>query len=118
MLSKTSDINGCRTRWPMTIFRPNAALLLFLVRATDERGEDLDQHVVAAEPEGCCLCRHARRGAFKLVREDGAAGGRGGRHHIDKNIDAGAVERGQPARLHEHTLPMTIYGSYKLSEVP
>src|SRR6516162_788007 len=30
-------------------------LLLFLVRGIDERGEDLDQHVVAAEPEGRCL---------------------------------------------------------------
>lgn len=30
-------------------------LLLFLVRPIEKGGEDLDQHVVAAEAKGCCL---------------------------------------------------------------
>src|SRR6516162_8788407 len=71
-------------------------LLLFLVRAIDERGEDLDQHVVAAEPEGRCLPRYARGGAFELVREEGAPGQAGSIHRFEKNVDAGDVERGQP----------------------
>src|SRR5215471_14309233 len=79
-------------------------LLLFLVRAIDERGEDLDQHVVAAKAKGCRLRRYARGGAFELMREEGAPGQGGGLHRFDKNVDAGAVERGQPARVHKHTL--------------
>lgn len=80
--------------------------LLFLVRPIDKGGEDLDQHVVAAEAKGCCLRPYARGGAFEFVREDGAVGRGGGLRRFDKNIDGGAVERGQPARLHEHTLPI------------
>src|SRR5215469_18775659 len=41
-------------------------LLLFLVRPIDEGGEDLDEHVVAAEAKGCCLRRYARGGASGL----------------------------------------------------
>jgi hypothetical protein len=48
-------------------------LFLFLLRPIDEGGEDLDQHMVAAEAEGRCLGRHARRRPFKLVRQDGAS---------------------------------------------
>jgi len=51
-------------------------LLLFLVRPIDEGGEDLDQHVVAAETKGCCLHRYALGGAFELVGEEGALGPR------------------------------------------
>ena len=40
------------------------------------------------------------------MREDGAARRDGGRHRLDTDIDAGAVERGKPARVHEHTLPI------------
>src|SRR5215471_20507233 len=48
-------------------------LLLFLVRPIDEGGEDLDQHVVAAEAKGCCLRRYARGDAFELLGKKGAA---------------------------------------------
>jgi hypothetical protein len=81
-------------------------LLLFLVRLIDEGGEGLDHHVVAAEAKGCRLHRYARGGAFELMRKDGAVGRGGGLHRFDKNIDGGAVDRGQPARVHEQTLPI------------
>src|SRR5215471_18082807 len=67
-------------------------LLLFLVRAIDEGGEDLDHHVVAAEAKGCCLRRYARGGALKLVGDEGALRGRGGIHRLDKDIDVGVVD--------------------------
>src|SRR6516165_158648 len=57
-------------------------LLLFLVGAIDEGGEDLDQHVVTAEAEGRRLRRYARGGASELVGEEGAAGRGGGRHRF------------------------------------
>ena len=38
--------------------------------------------------------------------KSGAARGGGRRHGFDEGSDAGAVERGQPARLHEHALPI------------
>src|SRR5215471_12533084 len=93
-------------------------LLLFLVRPIDKGGKDLDQHVVATGAKGCCLCRYAQGCAFELVREDGAAGRDGGRHRLDTDIDAGAVERGKPARVHKHTLPIDIYGSNNPARVP
>src|SRR5215468_10749502 len=47
-------------------------LLLLLVRPIDEGGEDLDQHVAAAEAKGCCLRRYARGGALKRMGDEGA----------------------------------------------
>src|SRR6516165_6535397 len=92
--------------------------LLFLVRPVDEGGDDFDQHVVASQAEGRRPSRYARGGASELVREDGAAGRGGILDRFDKDVGAGAVERGQPARLHEHRLSMARYGSNKVRKVP
>jgi len=62
--------------------------------------------MVAAKPEGRYLLGHPRCGAFELVGEDGTPGRDGGLHRLDEDVDGAAVERGQPARLHEHTLPI------------
>ena len=89
-------------------------LLLFLVRPINEGGEDLDQHVVAAEAKGCCLRRYARGGAFELVREEGALGRGGGIHRLVPALSsAGSQHVSMNTRC-----PFTIYGSYKVSEVP
>ena len=74
-------------------------LLLFLVRPIGEGGEDLDHHVVAAKAKGCCVRRYKRGDAFELMGEDGALSRYGGIHHLDEDIDAGAVERGQRNHL-------------------
>src|ERR1700730_1203251 len=79
---------------------------LELVRPIGEGGEDLDEHMVAAKAEGRRLCGHSRGGALELVGENGAAGRDGGRHRLNENIDAAAVERRKPARLHECALPI------------
>src|ERR1700738_3944254 len=81
-------------------------LLLDLVRSIDERGENLDQPMVAPKAEGRRLRRYARGRAPELVGEDGATGRDGSRHGLDEDVDAAAVERGKPARLHERPLPV------------
>src|SRR5215472_2722929 len=62
--------------------------------------------MVAAKPEGRCLLGYPRCSALELMGEDGTTGRDGGLHRLDEDVDGASVERGQPARLHEHRLPI------------
>jgi hypothetical protein len=64
------------------------SLLLELVRPIDERGENLDEHMAAAQAEGGRLHRHSRGGALELVGEDGATWGDRRRHRLDEDVNA------------------------------
>ena len=71
------------------------SLLLIHVRPGAAGGENLDEHVFAAETEGRRVIRNARREAFELVSEDRAAGLGRGLNRGDERVD-GTAERGHP----------------------
>lgn len=67
-------------------------LLLYLVRAIDERGEYLDEHMLAPKAEGGRLDRYPRCSTPEFVGKDGATRGDGRLHRLDKGVDAAAIE--------------------------
>lgn len=80
------------------------SLRLELVRPIDERGDNLDEHMVATKAEGRRLHWDACGGALEFVGDDRATRGDGLLHCLAQDVSAGAVEGRKPARLHEHAL--------------
>src|SRR5262249_38677836 len=81
-------------------------LLLCLVRAIDERGEYLDEHMVATKAERRRLEWYPRGSTPKFVGKDGATRGDSCLHRLNKDVDTAAIERRKPACLHERSLPI------------
>src|SRR6185312_541348 len=80
------------------------------IRPIGKRGQDLDEHMVAAKPECRRRLRYPRGGAFELMGEDGATWRDDGFHRLYEDFDAASVERGKPARFHEGALPIDDIG--------
>jgi len=76
------------------------SLCLEFVRSIDERGEDLNEHMVATKAKGCGVCWHAGGGPSELMGEDGAARRYSGLHRSDDMVDAFAVERSTSPRMY------------------
>jgi len=95
-------------------------LLLELVRAIGEHGENFDEHMVAAKAEGRRPRRHSRGSAPEFVGEERATRRDRGLHRLDEDADAAAVERRKPAEQVSINArcPLTIYASNAVSEAP
>ena len=106
-----------RVESPARVLRPlPVSLLLEAVGSIGEASKNLDQHVLAAKAEGGDLQGNARRGAPEGVGNDRAARRNRVRHRVDHGINAAVIDRGKPARLHEHALPIDdMRGEYAQS---
>src|SRR5262249_8753042 len=80
------------------------SLLLRLVPPLDERCENLDREMGGAKAERPGLPPPARGGTPEFVGEDSATRRDGGLHRLDEDVDAAAIERRKPARLHQGPL--------------
>jgi hypothetical protein len=103
---KSHRIKGM-TRGQSPLMMPS---LLETVRCIGGHGQDLDKHVLVAKPKGRRLRRYSRGRTPELVGEHGTTWGDGSLHRTDEEVDAGAVECGKPAGLHERTLPIDVRG--------
>src|SRR6516225_8908743 len=80
------------------------SLLLGLVQPIDESCKNLDDEMVATKAKGRGLLRHARGCTPEFVDEDGATRRDSGLHRLDDDVDAPAIERREPACLHQGPL--------------
>src|SRR6516162_1857603 len=100
---------GKRHRFKALTCSANPTLMLPLlefVRTVDEASQNFDKYVIATQAERRCLLRHSRGGAFELMGKDRTAGRDRHLHRSNEDVDASAIERGQPTSVHNFALPI------------
>src|SRR5215813_310944 len=94
-----------RVERPKGFSRPLAMPSLFLLICTlVNRGQDFNEHMIAAESEGRGVGGHARGSTLELMGEQGATRRNGALYCFDEGGDAAAIHSRKPARLHKGPL--------------